>query len=223
MTSTIRRAARLDPRKRFKRVPRHIGFIPDGNRRWARSRGLPAQAGYAAGIEPGLGMLAACRELGVHEVSIYGFTKENVRRPSDQVVSFRDACVSFALRAIESGASLLAVGDSDSQLFPTELLRFVRERSPGDLRVNLLVNYGWQWDLEAVHRGATPTAFETSTIPRVDLVVRWGGRRRLLGFLPLQCAYSDFCVIEALWPDASRGDLVSALDWYQTQDVTMGG
>ena len=171
-------------------------------------------------------MLAACRELGIHEVSIYGFTKENVCRPSDQVVSFRDACVSFALRAIDGGAALLAVGDSDSQLFPAELLRFVRERSPGGgLRVNLLVNYGWQWDLEGIHRCAarTAAAFETSTLPRVELVVRWGGRRRLSGFLPLQCAYSDFCVIDALWPDASRGDLIEALSWYQAQDVTMGG
>lgn len=96
------------------RLPRQIGFIPDGNRRWAEQRGLPKRAGYAAGIEPALRLISLCRSLGVEEVSAYGFTKENVRRPSDQVVAFQETCVEFALAALEAGVALLAVGDTDS-------------------------------------------------------------------------------------------------------------
>lgn len=54
----------------FARIPRHVGFIPDGNRRWAEARGLPRRSGYAPGIEPGLRLLELCRELGIEEVSI---------------------------------------------------------------------------------------------------------------------------------------------------------
>lgn len=213
------------------RVPRHIGFIPDGNRRWAEQRGLPKRSGYEAGIAPGLRLLALCRELGIEEISAYGFTKENVRRPGDQVAAFRDACVGFALGALEAGAGLLVVGDADSPVFPDSLRQFVGARSPGSPRFNLLVNYGWQWDLRTGFARAQAQralndplrVLASSSVSRVDLVVRWGGRRRLSGFLPVQCAYADFSVIETLWPDMKDEDVLGALDWYRHQDVTLGG
>lgn len=214
----------------FSRVPEHVGFIPDGNRRWAVERGLPKRAGYDAGIEPGLRLLQQCRDFGVREISAYGFTKENVRRPSDQVDAFRDACVGLALGALDAGAGLLVVGDADSDVFPDELRPFVDARAPGSPKFNLLVNYGWEWDLRAgiekaraQRRGQLMQALASSEVSRVDLVVRWGGRRRLSGFLPVQCAYADFCVIERLWPDMTADDLAGALAWYQEQDVTLGG
>jgi undecaprenyl diphosphate synthase len=214
------------------RLPRHLGFIPDGNRRWARLRGLAAGDGYAYGVEPGLRLLDACRALHVEEVSIYGYTKENVRRPRAQVERFREACAEFARSAVSGGAALLVVGDSRSPAFPSALADLARERTPGDLRVNLLANYGWQWDLRTALRAPADGALRgapllsrlgSGSVPPVDLVVRWGGRSRLSGFLPLQCAYADFFGIETLWPDADRTDLDRALEWYQEQDVTMGG
>lgn len=217
----------------FSRIPRHVGFIPDGNRRWADARGFPRGAGYDPGVEPGLRLLALCRELGVAEVSVYGFTKENVRRPAAQVERFRDACAEFGLRAVEAGAALRAVGDAGSPMFPDPLRPFAAQRSIGDLRVNLLVNYGWQWDLySAVQNARTnggipyssvPQALASGDVPRIDLVVRWGGRRRLSGFLPIQCAYADLYVIETLWPDSGPEEFLEALAWYQEQDVTLGG
>ena len=217
----------------FARLPRHVGFIPDGNRRWAEAHGLPKRAGYAAGIEPGLRMLGICRELGIREVSVYGFTKENVRRPADQVAAFRDACVEFVSRAVAAGAALRVVGDTRSSLFPEVLRRFSRVRSTGDVRVNFLVNYGWQWDLFSAlehlraraRTGVTAVRklLASAHVPRVDLVVRWGGRRRLSGFLPVQCAYADMYVIDANWPDMQPEEFLQALAWYQEQDVTMGG
>lgn len=218
---------------KFSRVPRHVSFIPDGNRRWAEARGMTRAEGYAYGIERGVELLGLCKELGIEEVSIYGFTKENVRRPSDQVDAFRSACTEFALKASAAGAAVLAVGDAESAVFPPALLPFAKERSDGDLRVNLLVNYSWQWDLHSaiehaktnggVSYSAVPKALASGAVSRVDLVVRWGGRRRLSGFLPVQCAYADFYVIETLWPDSRPEEFLDALTWYQDQDVTMGG
>src|SRR5690606_16858122 len=106
---------------RFSRIPRHVSFIPDGNRRWADERGLERGAGYAQGIERGISLLELCRDVGIEEVSIYGFTKENVRRPSDQVEAFREACTEFGMRAVAAGVALRAVGDVKSAMFPPGL------------------------------------------------------------------------------------------------------
>jgi hypothetical protein len=67
-----------------RRLPRHIGFIPDGNRRWAVQHGLAKEQRYASGIAPGLALFEACKALGVEEVSVYGFTQDNTRRPTAQ-------------------------------------------------------------------------------------------------------------------------------------------
>ena len=206
-----------------RRVPRHIGFIPDGNRRWADARGLPRHAGYDAGIEPGLRLLARCEELGVEEVSAYAFTKENVRRPGPQVQAFRDASSALALAAVEAGAALLVVGDAESRMFPDALRPFTERRGPGRIRFNLLVNYSWRWDVTPgpTRRGTLP--LRSAGVTPIDLVVRWGGRQRLSGFLPIQCAYADFAFSDTLWPDMRMSELGDALSWYRTQDVTRGG
>src|ERR1035437_2901356 len=63
-------------------IPRHVGFIPDGNRRWATAHRLPREAGYVNGINPGLVLCEKCKEVGIEEVSIYGFTQDKTKRPS---------------------------------------------------------------------------------------------------------------------------------------------
>lgn len=202
----------------FKRLPRHVGFIPDGNRRWAQARGSPKREGYAAGIPPGVRLVTLCRAIGIEETSVYGFTKENVRRPTDQVQAFRTACVDFCRHAVEAGCAVMVVGDTESSVFPDELRSYAERRTRGDLRVNLLVNYGWQWDVALL-----PSRLRSSEVSRIDLVVRWGGRRRLSGFLPIQCAYADIYVVDTLWPDMSEEEFIAALHWYERQDVTLGG
>jgi len=213
------------------RVPRHVGLIPDGNRRWADARGLPRHEGYSAGIAPGIELVAYCRKLGVEELSIYGFTMENTHRPKAQVDAFRRACVDFSQRALAEGAALLVIGNSRSRMFPDELQALATRRSIGDLRVNMLVNYGWQWDLRAKVAPSERSARRADPFPgigsrgasRIDLVVRWGGRRRLSGFLPIQCAYADLHVIDTLWPDMRPEEFEDALRWYARQELTMGG
>ena len=205
-----------------RRLPRHIGFIPDGNRRWAEARGLPRHAGYEAGIEPGLRLFQHCAELGVEEISAYAYTKENVHRAGPQVAAFREAAVAFGLAAVDAGAALLVVGDAESSAFPAELLPFAQQRAPGRVPFNLLVNYGWQWDVAGMSSPGVP-ALRSAAVSRVDLVVRWGGRQRLSGFLPIQCAYADFAFTDTLWPDMRLSELADALAWYARQDVTLGG
>ena len=85
----------------------------------------------------------------------------------------------------------------------------------GQTAVNFLVNYGWEWDMR--------NNWASRDIPRIDLVIRGGGMRRLSGFLPLQTVYADFYIVDDLWPDFQEKQFQNALQWYQKQDVTLGG
>jgi undecaprenyl diphosphate synthase len=199
-------------------VPRHVGLIPDGNRRWARARGLPPESGYEHGIAPGLSLFEHCKGCGIDEISVYGFTQDNTRRPARQTAAYRAAVVEFAREVRRKGAALLVVGDERSAVFPQELAEF-RTRSPGDPRLNLLVNYGWSWDLDGLRNGGLRSA----EVSRIDLIVRWGGGRRLSGFLPVQSVYADIFVVDALWPDFLPEHLFQALRWFGEQDRTLGG
>ncbi len=200
------------------RIPKHIGIIPDGNRRWAKSQGMKKEEGYSFGLEPGLELLRTAKKTGIQELTYYGFTVDNCKRPKEQVKAFSRACVEAAEMISQEGAALYVLGNSKSPCFPKELLPYTepsgREKKPA-VKVNLLVNYGWEWDMK--------NDWASRNIPRIDLVIRWGGMCRLSGFLPLQTVYSDFYIVKDLWPDFREDHLEDALLWYQKQDVTLGG
>ena len=199
-------------------VPRHVGFIPDGNRRWAGAHGLAKEAGYAFGIDPGLLLYEKCKDHGIEEVSVYCFTQDNTKRPSSQKQAFSEASVAFALEIARRGSALLVVGDETSAQFPTALKQF-RQRQGVGIKVNLLVNYGWEWDLAGLQNGG----LRSGDVSRLDLIVRWGGGRRLSGFLPAQSVYADIYVRDEYWPDFDPEHFEDALEWFWKQDQTLGG
>ncbi len=205
-----------------KQRPEHIGIIPDGNRRWAKGCGMQKQDGYAYGLEPGLRLLRAAREQGIKEITYYGFTTDNCKRPPEQVQAFQEACVKAVDMLTQEGADLLVIGDSRSKCFPDELKPYTKRTSVhgGGMKVNFLVNYGWKWDLSHMQEDGKPYSRDIS---RIDLIIRWGGMRRLSGFLPIQSVYADFYVADSLWPDYTDEDFLQALAWYGKQDVTLGG
>lgn len=226
----------LSTRPLFKRLPRHIGVIPDGNRRWAMQQGLRKEQGYVNGIDPGFELYKECLKLGIEEMTFYGFTQDNTKRPSVQRIAFQKACVDAVMKLTDMDASLLVVGNTDSPLFPKELLAFTYNRvnfGKASIKVNFLVNYGWQWDLSKaislLGHNSSPnnepfsSMIASAGISRIDLMIRWGGRRRLSGFLPVQTIYADFYILDALWPDYMPDHLYEALHWYEEQDVTLGG
>ena len=219
----------------FKRLPQHIGIIPDGNRRWAVMKGFEKQDGYNHGIKPGFELYNLCLGLGIKEMTLYGFTQDNTKRPSMQTQAFSKACVDAVMELAGRDAELLVIGNTESPMFPQELLPFTNrvKFGKGLIKINFLVNYGWNWDLnQAVSRIKDSSLavntnlsdhIASSDISRVDLLIRWGGRRRLSGFLPLQSVYADFYILEELWPDFKPDQFYKALEWYQNQDVTLGG
>ena len=215
-----------------KRPPLHVGIIPDGNRRWAQGHGFEKQDGYHFGLQPGLELYKECLELGIPEITFYGFTVDNTRRPAAQVDAFRNACVTAVSELEKRDADLLVVGNTESALFPTELMRFTKRTRFGEgrIKVNFLVNYGWNWDLNHSLKnsgtskpGNVADGIASAEISRIDLIVRWGGGRRLSGFLPVQSIYADVYVVDEFWPDFSLDQFHRALAWYQVQDATLGG
>lgn len=212
------------------RIPDHIGIIPDGNRRWAANRGLAKESGYKSGIDPGLLLFKLCQKAGVKEVTFYGFTTDNTKRPAEQRKAFTDACINAVRVLSKEDASLLVAGNTNSPMFPEELLPYINRKTfgKGGIKVNFLVNYSWKWDLDHLKQCNSKSnnitqQIETSDISRVDLIIRWGGRRRLSGFLPVQSIYSDFYVVEDYWPDFKPDHFYEALTWYDEQDITLGG
>lgn len=225
------------------RIPRHIGIIPDGNRRWANQSELRKEEGYAHGLNPGLCLLKEAQRMGVQEITYYGFTVDNCKRPENQVKAFQKACVDAVHLIEEETVELYVIGNTNSRFFPKELLPYTElpqemytntvhsnnsgrmkgkdlsvKQENGITRVNFLVNYGWEWD---VKEGLNN--LHSKSISRIDMIIRWGGMRRLSGFLPIQSVYADFYVVDAMWPDFTKEQFREALQWYQKQDVTLGG
>jgi len=215
----------------FKRLPKHIAIIPDGNRRWAQDKSLEKHEGYDYGILPGLDVYDRCVRLGIEELTFFGFTQDNTKRPEVQRKAFVDACIKSVEELLKKDADLLVVGNTDSDMFPKELLPYTKQRTKigdGGIKVNFLVNYGWQWDLTYGHEHSLNTenmleSLASSQISRVDLLIRWGARRRLSGMLPVQTVYADIYVEDEMWPNYKPEQLYNALKWYQVQDITLGG
>lgn len=206
------------------RIPKHIGIIPDGNRRWAVGNGMEKEAGYDHGISPGMSLYHLCRELGIEEMSFYGFTVDNTKRPSRQRAAFSKACVKAVEELSREDAALLVLGNTESAMFPEELRPYTERQTFGNggMNINFLVNYSWEWDL-GLRDGLITHPLKTADVSRIDLIIRWGGRRRLSGFLPVQSVYADFYVVDDYWPDFKPQHVREAIEWYSRQDVTLGG
>ena len=220
---------------KYKRIPKHIGIIPDGNRRWARLNNYSKHEGYNYGVTAGCELYEQMIELGIEEATFYGFTKNNTKRSKIQINAFVKSCIDAVEKLAHKDANLLVIGNTNSTVFPEELLKYVGKRvqfGKGLININFLVNYDWEWDLNQAFQNKTKgdnsnnnflQNIASADISRMEMVIRWGGRRRLSGFLPIQSVYSDIYVIEDYWPDFKREHLLEAIEWYQTTDVTLGG
>ncbi len=215
--------------KKFKRIPKHIGIIPDGNRRWAVSNNLNKQDGYIHGISPGVQLVEQLIDLGVEEVTFYGFTKDNVKRPKVQTNKYVEACIKSIEEVAKMNTSIYVLGDTTSNVFPDELIKYTEERvgsKNSKIKLNFLINYDWNWDLKGILDGEKTNPknmIKSKEISRIDYIIRWGGRRRLSGFLPVQSVYADFYIVDEYWPSFKQQHVEDALDFYQTSDVTLGG
>ena len=240
---------RLFRQLRDKPLPRHVGVMLDGNRRWARMRGADSAEGHRAGADNIANLLTWCEEVGVEVVTLWLLSTDNLSRDPEELEPL--------LRIIEDVVAELArtgrwrinpVGALELLPEPTvERLRQAAAATAGvdGLLVNIAVGYGGRREIaDAVRALLRDHADQGTSIeelaeifdvehiseyiytkgqPDPDLVIRTSGEQRLSGFLMWQSAHTEFYFCEAYWPDFRRVDFLRALRAYGDRHRRYGG
>jgi short-chain Z-isoprenyl diphosphate synthase len=240
--------ARIVRRLRTDRLPKHVGVMLDGNRRWARAVGQDAAHGHRAGAANIFPLLDWCEELGVEVVTLWLLSTDNLNRPTDEIRELlgiiEEAVTGLAA---ERRWRLNPVGALD--LLPAETARKLKEaadetRDVDGVIVNVAVGYGGRREIadavrsllqEHASRGTSIEELAeildvehiaehlyTKGQPDPDLVIRTSGEQRLGGFLLWQSAQSEFYFCEAYWPDFRRVDFLRALRAYSQRERRFG-
>jgi short-chain Z-isoprenyl diphosphate synthase len=239
---------RLAARLPVDRLPRHVGVMLDGNRRWARAIGAGAREGHQAGADNITPLLDWCEDVGVEVVTLWLLSTDNLNRPAAEIEPL--------LAIIENAVAGLAavrrfrlhpVGALD--LLPDGFARGLKEaagatRDVAGMTVNVAVGYGGRREIaDAVramlhdHAAQGRSIAELAEIldvehiaehlytrgqPDPDLVIRTSGEQRLGGFLLWQSAHSEFYFCEAFWPDFRKVDFLRALRAYAARERRFG-
>jgi short-chain Z-isoprenyl diphosphate synthase len=239
---------RLAARLPAESLPRHVGVMLDGNRRWARANGANTQQGHQAGADNILPLLGWCEDVGVEVVTLWLLSTDNLNRPASELtplLSIIEAVVKDL--AAEGRWRLNPVGALD--LLPAPTAARLKEsadltRSVNGMIVNIAVGYGGRREIaDAVRsllqeQAARGTSIEqlaevldvehiaehlyTKGQPDPDLVIRTSGEQRLGGFLLWQSAHSEFYFCEAFWPDFRHVDFLRALRAYAERERRFG-
>lgn len=216
-------------------VPRHIGIIMDGNRRWAEERGLPVKEGHTKGQENLRAISQAAFEAGVRYVSVYAFSTENWRRTEEEVGHLMLLLVrgvdKYMQEFNDAGVRIIFIGQREG--LDSKVLKAIKkaeENTKNNKKGTLVIcfNYGGQQEIvdatkKIAASGLPPeeitdeviTAYLYSPeIPPVDLVIRTSGEQRLSNFMLWRAAYSELYFVDEHWPDFTTSELAAALDSY---------
>lgn len=232
----------------FKQIPKHIAFIMDGNRRWAKQRGLPVLMGHWKGAEIIDRVVNCCLELGVKTLTVFAFSTENWGRSCEEV-EYLLRLISIFLKKkkktlIKEGVKLSSIGDLS--VFPLSLqreLESVREVTSTCSKINLVLalNYGSRNEItravkkilddvtvgkiqkQNVTENLISSYLDTSQWSDPELLIRTSGEKRLSNFLLWQLSYTEVHTTEILWPDFGEEELLKAIIEYQHRERRFGG
>ncbi len=229
------------------KVPNHIAIILDGNRRWAKMRGLPTLQGHTEGADNLERIARYCSKIGVKYLTVYAFSTENWKRTEEEVGYLMnlmaDYINSFEVRFKDSNAIIRLVGDIDR--LPKKLqdsIIKIEEKTKNNtgLTLNLCINYGGREEianatkviaskvssgelkLTDINEGMFSTYLRTGDTPDPDLFIRAGGEKRLSGFLLWQSSYSELYFSDVLWPDFNEIELDKAISEFNNRKRNFG-
>lgn len=229
------------------KVPNHIAIILDGNRRWAKMRGLPTLQGHTEGADNLERIARYCSKIGVKYLTVYAFSTENWKRTEEEVGYLMnlmaDYINSFEVRFKDSNAIIRLVGDIDR--LPKKLqdsIIKIEEKTKNNtgLTLNLCINYGGREEivnatkviaskvssgelkLTDINEGMFSTYLRTGNTPDPDLFIRAGGEKRLSGFLLWQSSYSELYFSDVLWPDFNEIELDKAINEFNNRKRNFG-
>jgi len=231
------------PLDKLKTIPTHVAIIMDGNGRWAQERGLPRLAGHRAGTENLREIIEACAEFGIKYLTIYAFSTENWKRPSEEIQGLMKIFTTILDRELKNlhknGVQLRHLGnldriDDELQIKVKEAINLTKDNQT--LILNIAFNYGGRDEiLQAVKQlitdGPDPDELDadlfakylyTANSPDPDLIIRTSGEFRCSNFLIWQAAYSEWYFTKTYWPDFNREDLHLALVEFNERDRRYG-
>ena len=223
-------------------IPTHLGFILDGNRRWAKKHGLPTYEGHLAGYHALKDVVLKAADCGVRYVSFYAFSTENWKRPSDEV----NGLMVLALRIFRTDIAELIKNKIKVRILgaregiPPKLLKAmedVEQKSKHFTRttVGVCFNYGGQREivdaanqcladgLTEISEDALRQRLYDPEIPDIDMVVRTSGEQRISNFMLWRLAYSEFYFMDKLWPDMRPSDVDDIVQEYNRRNRRFGG
>lgn len=225
-------------------VPKHVGYIVDGNRRWAKKHGLPAYEGHLAGYNTLKEVGLATLEAGVEYMSAYAFSTENWKRSADEVSKL----MSLTLKVLSSdipefnkhNVRLRVIGSREG--VDEKIIRAI-ENAEAETAGNtggvfaLCFNYGGHLEIadavkKIVQSGVSADEVTKELIaenlyapevPPIDLVVRTSGEMRLSNFMLWRSAYSEFIFLKKMWPDMTKDDVGAIIKEYARRHRRFGG
>jgi undecaprenyl diphosphate synthase len=225
-------------------IPQHIGFIVDGNRRWAKERELPTYEGHLAGYRALKEVAFATLRAGVPYASAYVFSTENWKRSEDEVVRLMNLIIN-AFRAdlrtfIDNNVQLKVIGSRERLSAKVNKAIDQAEAKTATMTGGVFVlclNYGGQAEIadackKIVQSGVdadeiTPELITqhlyAPEIPPIDIVVRTSGEQRLSNFMLWSAAYSELLFLDKLWPDMTKDDVRGILEEYSRRSRRFGG
>lgn len=229
-------------------LPEHIGIIMDGNGRWAKKRGLPRTAGHTQGAQIFRKIARYCSDIGIKYLTVYAFSTENWKRPKEEVDAIMKLFKEYMIEAINDfqDDSIVVKFIGDRSVFPDDMLELI-ERNEQDSKdrdgmvLNIAMNYGGRDEIVSAVRNIAQSVkngdidvddidaqlisdnIYTKGQPDPDLIIRPSGEYRTSNFLLWQSAYSEYCIMDVLWPDFKSEHLDKALIEYAKRNRRFGG
>ncbi|MCX7658482.1 MAG: polyprenyl diphosphate synthase [Oscillospiraceae bacterium] len=228
-------------------LPVHVGFIMDGNGRWAEKRGLPRKFGHREGAKTFKKIVRHCKKIGIKYASFFAFSTENWKRPKEEVdaiIELFEQYIDDVRSHVDEEVRVIFLGDKS--VFSSELQKkmvSLEEDSKKFDKMTLLlaINYGGKDDIvhsvkqianlvregtinpEQIDEGLVSSFLYTKGLPDVDFIIRPSGEQRISNFLIWQSAYAEFYFTDVLWPDFSERELDKALLDYASRGRRFGG
>ena len=229
------------------KLPEHVGFIMDGNGRWAKKRGLPRSFGHREGAKNFKKIVRYCKDIGLKNISFYAFSTENWQRPSDEVNTimelFRDYIVDVR-NFLSENTRMIFLGDKSAfdEDLQEKMIKLEEDTAKyTEMNLMMAVNYGGRDEITHAARILAEKAAKgeikpediteqsisdnlyTAGFPDVDLLIRPSGEQRISNYLIWQCAYAEFYYTDVLWPDFTPDELDKALAEYAKRNRRFGG
>lgn len=226
------------------KIPTHIAFIMDGNRRWARAKSLPTVEGHRRGYGAMKNVAQWCLDYGIKYMTVYAFSTENWKRSKEEVEYLMDLLYFALTKDIKEfdkkGIKLNIIGDKSGlsekiQKAANDAEEKTKNNTKGVF--NIAVNYGGRLEIvqavqkiiqakipqDLINEELIFQHLYTANQPDPDIVVRTSGETRLSGFLTWQSVYSELFFIKTLWPDFSKEDLNDIILTYNKRERRFGG